>query len=157
MRKIEHLTFQFEGDANEEVFSFLIGLSTVQVVWFINLVGFALGQAVASVSWSRVLHRISHRNRPRQLVNSITWVPASNFTAPPLVLPMKNQALPARRNFSQSKLLFLLVERQQSQRLLLAMHHLQIGHLQAATMQGFHLHYLPEDQLKHLHYLVACP
>ena len=156
--KIEHLTFQFEGEENEEVFSFLIGLSTVQVVCFISLVGFALGQVVASVSWSRVLHRISHRNRPRQLVNSITWVPASNFTAPPLVLPMKNQALPARRNFSQSMLLlFLLVERQQSQRLLLAMHHLQIGHLQAATMQGFHLHYLPEDQLKHLHYLVACP
>ena len=152
------LTFQFEGEENEEVFSFLIRLSTVQVVFFISLVGFALGQAVASVSWSRVLHRISHRNRPRQLVNSITWVPASNFTAPPLVLPMKNQALPARRNFSQSMLLlFLLVERQQSQRLLLAMHHLQIGHLQAATMQSFHLHYLPEDQLKHLHYLVACP
>ena len=156
--KIEHLTFQFEGEENEEVFSFLIRLSTVQVVFFISLVGFALGQVVASVSWSRVLHRISHRNRPRQLVNSITWVPASNFTAPPLVLPMKNQALPARRNFSQSMLLlFLLVERQQSQRLLLAMNHLQIGHLQAATMQGFHLHYLPEDQLKHLHYLAACP
>lgn len=72
MRMIEHLTFQFEGDSNDEVLSFLIGVSTVQVVCFISLVGFALEQAVASVSWSLALHRISHRNRPRQLVNSIT-------------------------------------------------------------------------------------
>ena len=51
MRMIEHLTFQFEGDSNDEVLSFFIGVSRVQVVCFISLVGFALEQAVASVSW----------------------------------------------------------------------------------------------------------
>ena len=71
--KIAHLTFQFEDEENEKVFICLIGLSTVQTVRFISLVGFALGQVAASVS----------------------WLLASKFTAQPPVLPMKNQAMPA--------------------------------------------------------------